>query len=496
MGIEFQAAKTLFVEAVEKVWRLEHLVGEVRHSAGPQDQLLFELFDGQLAELWGSLEPMIGLLAGTDDGSPGFIRTIDNTVAEVLTKLSVLHIGLAYLPGRAVRPETGVFVSGVCNSAAPSGREPVIEPSVILALLDEYNFGEVDVPAWLRREYQRKNLRSPSLSGREAVVCVLPIIEGTNPLTWVLLVHELGHAVDGRHRLSEAVTKAISAPGPAAAVFNNWAKEFCADLIALRLVGPAYFAAYCSFCAFSRSLRYTSDTHPPSDLRIWMLKSTMEDTTGHGLALHDPFIDYYWNRISHRMVKEGSNFSVPGAQGTLFQDLGFDQWCPRCGNDRRIEVQVPMTVEALRKDIWERLDALAIPAYSDTGLARSRALSRGRLTDWVPIGSARRAEPASEAIAARIDGIQQIVSPSERKEAVYSLLSEAAEEPTSPADIVNAGWLHKAEERERRFDEVFSRPVSFQDNKKLYTRGMEVLDLVLMQSIASSGIHSMLRDLP
>jgi len=493
--MEYSTARGLLVEAVEKVWRLQNFVENCRYlSTGPEARLA-EVFSDQVAEMLDSLRARIELmtLSPKQPSGPDFTVSVRKTVSETLKKLSLVHIVLRYLHPLEPRPETAAFMSAVCNSTTREGDEQVIEPKITLTLFNEYNFGEVDVPAWLRTEYKKRGLVSPSLRGREAVVCVLPLIERANPLTWVLLVHELGHAIEAKYSIANNLCGNYVASGRVFGTFRDWIRELCADLIAVRLMGPAYLAAYASFTAFSESFRRSSLTHPPQDLRLWMMYSTLTGSGANGMDLNDGLIDYHWSRVSDRMRDEASPYGGAGAQAIMIEDHNVQTRCPRCGSLVNLELPVAISVEELRREIWRQLDSLLRPFEGGT-LEKSRVLIE-TLKHLVPIGSSTQEAVGAlrEKVIAERAARPEKSDEAERRDAALKLLSMLKEFPSTPAEIINAGWIYKMEMWEdAKFDAILSGPRAFQDKMKDYGREMEIFDALLYRSLATAQIHRVL----
>ena len=189
---------------------------------------------------------------------------------DVLTKFSrwfvKIHELLVYLPRQDVLFETFYTLE---NSFANHFEE--FEPSIILGSV--FNAFEFDF--WEAMREKMPDLDEIGLSERN-VVLQLAITDKNCPLAWGVLAHELGHAIDQKHRISEGVAaKFVTNKGSMQhELINNWAGELASDLIAAAVLGPASITSLTSmvYCLFPNTPLYSpSRTHPAMHHRLGVI---------------------------------------------------------------------------------------------------------------------------------------------------------------------------------------------------------------------------------
>jgi hypothetical protein len=155
----------------------------------------------------------------------------------------------------------------------------------------EYNFGVIGFDNPLHSTVatlEHDLLISPSSpvksairkTKRRLVFLTYPEPEGRNVFWQGILFHELGHAIDWNKDITKGILEDIkwkqtNSINPT--ILENWIQEIVADLIAIRLVGPAMLFSSRSTSLTVDVLDSDSETHPASRLRfIWMLEHLAE----------------------------------------------------------------------------------------------------------------------------------------------------------------------------------------------------------------------------
>lgn len=155
----------------------------------------------------------------------------------------------------------------------------------------------LNISLWYHHNFGEENFGQTLSSrlGRRDSSAVGPInlwiaeAESSNPCMWAIVCHELGHIleeyyrieyrlvdllVDGHTKLStraENELKNLRVKG--------WLKEFIADEIARRSIGPAYVCAFSSMIALKDYLLIEGARHPASIFRFQRLMSATKNTT-------------------------------------------------------------------------------------------------------------------------------------------------------------------------------------------------------------------------
>ncbi len=209
-----------------------------------------------------------------------------------------------------------------------------LSPRVSLSLLPqwEYMYKFIGYPNLVTRWLENFPAGISKIAGQAEklpewlVFIAFPYVESKNVLLHILMVHEVGHLkdfVDGisssalerttvdSERLGALVRNIRETPiekpqpprgGPQAVeptqltlddlygdviyqqvyervstIVSNWVKEFVADLIAIRALGPAFFFALAEMSATVGVLDKHGDTHPSSKLRLKYLLAELQE---------------------------------------------------------------------------------------------------------------------------------------------------------------------------------------------------------------------------
>lgn len=153
------------------------------------------------------------------------------------------------------------------------------------------------------------------------VIC-LPADLIALPEYFVLLSHEVGHAVDDALLLREGVLAKLT-EAPLSSFWKAWMREIIADAAAVEVAGKAFAVALWRYAArrpLDRELT-ESNPYPPMELRLLFLKAMM------GATLYDacgglPSVDAMENlpKIAESLLSEFSKKVVPVLQEYLFHD--------------------------------------------------------------------------------------------------------------------------------------------------------------------------------
>lgn len=140
-------------------------------------------------------------------------------------------------------------------------------PSIVLGSL--LNAAEFDFVQLLKRD--APDISEILLEEQTNTVLQLAMCDSDSPLAWALLGHELGHAIDKAHGISERVAQIKELREHEYA--RDWCAEFCADLIAAEVLGPAPILAvlnleYCLCPLIIDEIHSGSPTHPPARSRL------------------------------------------------------------------------------------------------------------------------------------------------------------------------------------------------------------------------------------
>ena len=149
-----------------------------------------------------------------------------------------------------------------------------------IALTDDYNFIEYDLRNILSAEMEKAGLEGLPTENRETVLA-LPKAECDNPLMWTILAHELAHAMINWYKIRDAILERSeeyqSMEQDQKHSYRNWITEICADLIALRLLGPSYFFSFTSMGFMLMPPRSLRADHPTFITRAGTMEKVLGD---------------------------------------------------------------------------------------------------------------------------------------------------------------------------------------------------------------------------
>lgn len=175
-----------------------------------------------------------------------------------------VHALLTYLPRPSVREEARTVLE-----ASFGAWYSEVDPSLILGtIFNALEFDFVDIVKNRLPDFTKLvDESSPK------VVLQLAVCDRDCPTAWAILAHELGHALNDREQISKNVADDLvrDPNSQAYAVVANWAKEFCADLVAAKALGsvPIQGLVSLEYCALPhRKIWEHSETHPITRWRL------------------------------------------------------------------------------------------------------------------------------------------------------------------------------------------------------------------------------------
>ena len=468
----------MLAETLEKLCRMELWLEGVEHLASTADLTVIGLLKERVTHALGFLRESIQtLLTKRGAISPQGLVGIETSIEVALLHLRRVHSLLRYVPSTELEPEPSAFVAGIC--AWVNQHQRILEPSISLSLNDAYNFSELDVA----RVLEKDKGDVPGTRQEQKVVLLLPKIESHNPLSWPLLVHEVGHAIDAQHGLSADICEGYESTGAEVQVFERWTREFCADLIALRIVGPAYYASYAAFPVLSEELNKPFLRHPPTSDRLALMGRSLNDR-----QLGNDVKEFYEAVVTDRSGEQ---------QPLDFSEYHFEHACPVCKQTWSIDMSVDVDAEHLRQTVETMLDEKELPTFDRRSWEKSETLAAA-LGERIPIGSSM-AEDKKEELRADVVQAMQCVSDDDEGlvchgTKVPELLARMVEKPSEIAQIVNAAWIHKCRRGECEFDDIFADGTAdFHGQIRYYGDHISAMDRLLCKSIQTAQVHRMFK---
>jgi hypothetical protein len=130
-----------------------------------------------------------------------------------------------------------------------------------ITLIEDYNFLDLDLFENFENKLLEKKIEfNYGISNKHIIG--LPIIEANNPLMWTIIGHEIGHFLISslslgntfsHHFLNENNILEDDKP-----IYYKWFNEVLSDFLAIRYIGPAYYASIITMGLFVKPNHHTS----------------------------------------------------------------------------------------------------------------------------------------------------------------------------------------------------------------------------------------------
>ncbi|MEW5926630.1 MAG: hypothetical protein AB1941_04040 [Gemmatimonadota bacterium] len=414
--------------------RMEALLESSGSVAHPTDARVVQAFLKQIGKTKEELleiVPVLGSIeAELDDHAYGaFLKFVSASLHNIV----YMHQHLSFVNTRWTPQETDVFLKAVfAPLEATSGiRRPLsVVPS------NSYMFEETDLSSYLlQRDTNPGDGATPTL--------FLPKLEASNPLQWGTLVHEMGHAFSEPIRtflksrdVEKDILVIVGQRPQNVGVVLRWAEEIFCDLLAVRLLGPAYLASFVDFIvvlAASEGILSPSYTHPFPQWRVGIISDHLKEANVSRLV-----------RLtrSQRQWPDLVRFFIE-----LFEERSWAERRYLGGTGERAVIDVRELDDRIIRHLPELLPQGDLTAIKETKLP----LLRDRLLRRIPIATVSIFEETKNKPAAlqRLRALQESLRSADGQdvEAELAYLQEGVRErPCSVAEIVLAGWLHKVED--------------------------------------------------
>ncbi len=236
----------ILAETIEKIIRMEAFLDDVLSQASEDDINIIKLYQNVNTSIKNQLIDTAKIFKQFHE------KDINNLVLEgcldlcinSFDRVKILHAILGYLPNMQAKEETYILIKSLLKEIPPL--EPKLEPSIVLS--DVYNYETINISQSLTK------WGIPRVD-EDRVILELPKIEKENPLMWTILIHEIGHILDDKYlKITEETFNDIHFTGNQLEILKKWIKEIVADLISLRIIGPAYMMSFMFFNLLSGNL--------------------------------------------------------------------------------------------------------------------------------------------------------------------------------------------------------------------------------------------------
>ncbi len=449
--------------------------------AAATDLKFIKIYNSAIDEILKSIETVINKLHGEYgilDENERF--SCMRRISSVFNSIDDLHSQLRFIHGEWTIPETYIFVKNLFKSILKNDND------ISIVLSDEYMFEEADMSSYLESKINSYYIQANISNIRPTLF--LPKIENTNPLNWTILVHEMGHVLNKplKRIFSDKEIKEISTSADGIKMLEYWTEEVWCDLIASKLLGPAYLASYIAFSlllASSIKIEGSSSTHPADRFRISIMKAFLQ-------------------KNSMELELE-CNYSGENNIVNLFDNFFED----RCEFERDNNIydqspisQFPINFQKFRDFIIEKIDTLThkeLP-YFKLNNKKIKVLTE-RLSDGFIIGSSVLNQDTENTLD-KLNEIDDIMKDKEnhtnQKERIKNLMKividVVKERPNHIGDIINAGWKYKCEKYySKMLDLLFCQSNDINYCFNIFRNEVSLLDEKLTKSIEISYIHNL-----
>lgn len=472
--MENQIEKILCVEVLEKISRMRRYLFSHYSSSKTEGKEVVSLFSKALDATQLNLDNLVNYLKKSGALNPYEKATVSRRISNAFFTIIKLHEQLQLIYGEWVRPETHTFIKEVIEFF-PSERK---NEKINIILTNDYMFFESNL-TWLFSDIlNNKNISSHIEEENPTVF--LPKIDYDNPLNWTILAHECGHTdLKGIEKLlanPKLIPSGIT--GRDKIVLENWVEEIYCDLIATKVLGPAYLASFSTFVLLLSGIEgneRSSETHPSNVLRINLIQEYLESknikipltTSYHGnsdLSSYYYFMLESYNETSRKFLNPNTSQTSPSIDITLLLDTISEEV------DDLIDLNFTLST-----DDFKRINSL-----------------KDRLSDGIPIASYHDIEKFEIIKKKYPQDPKTKISLKELNEAKEAL----QETRTKLWEIINTGWINKIENILPLAIELFfdNDEYSFIDRMKIFGNMLEKNDNILLKSIESSEIFKIMEE--
>jgi len=449
------ALRKVFLILTEKIARLENLYNSkladerifgndfITSCQRSLDKLKAEILQNKLILLESYSEKTL------EDAK---IQKVLSSLEKCITGFLELHSLLSYLPSNYVIPETGIFLNNVLkNHHNLCG----IKSNILLS------------PDFLTRDTHKDlfELIFPCEIASNTLTLYLPIMESSDPLYWVILSKKIFAHTDkiriNPKLIADRLFEERNINLEDRALLEKLAYELTSDLFTVKLFGPAYYYLMLELGTF-RSIAESKKRHNPT------------------LAIREELIYNELKKVSmadelaqaHEWFAELSRLSEK-----LHSILGFE-----FKRDNLLPLFNELMI-ALDREVSEKLEKSAL--FNEKDYKKSLQ-AYDRLNNDVLISSSYIHD---------IDNIrndyEKACKEPEESFNIYEHLNKFKEDPNTPQQIVNAGWMYKDNTTDKVFFDFLSNDYG-PANLGLFPSYTTKLDNNLVKSIETLVIHKVL----
>lgn len=472
--MESQIEKILCIEILEKISRMRRYLSSHYSSSKTEGKEVVGLFLSALSATEQSLESIIIYIKKSGKLNPYEKATVSRRISDTFLTIVKLHEQLQLVYGSWVRPETHTFISEILDFF-PANRK---HDKINIVLTNDYMFFESNLTGWFTSILNRYDISNNFIVENPTVF--LPKIDYDNPLNWTILAHECGHTdlkgisklLDNPKLVPESIVNGNRKK------LKNWIEEIYCDLLATKILGPAYLASFCTYGLLISGMEGNEESdeeHPSNVLRINLIQEYLETRNiivpleisfdGHSdLSSYYYFMLEQYNETSRKYLNPYSDTVEPTIDTTLLLDIISEEV------DDFIELNTILTNEDFKRihSLKNRL---------------SRGITIASYQDIEKLESARNKYPKNTSDKVELDELN------EAKEALQESRAKLWE-------IINTGWINKVENILPNAIKLFfeDEDLSFTKKSKILGDELEKNDNILLKSIESSEIFKIMEE--
>lgn len=464
----------IILELIEKTIRLENYIrkNSSKNRKNSNDAVI-EIFQKSLDSLYLEIEYLILEVNSLDNNSTSDeIFCIQQLLATYYETIKKMHEELSVLNTDWLKLETYTFVEQIYDNYF----KHIKAPEVNIILSDNYSFIETNLEDRFAKIINSLYDNDYNYITEDSPAIVIPKIEYSNPLVWTFLVHELAHLN------KDEIKKLCSNPKLIPSDLNNkdkakyesilkkWAKEIYCDILAINIMGPAYFLTLMSYALLESLITgfgAYSSKHPPFEIRLELLhyyidKNNEEITT---ITLNDA------NKSIHSYLYEMSEV----INENLFNSN-------KLNSNKPLLNKLMIFESFLRKELIKVSDN---PKQMDSIYILVKSLKKK-----IPIGGYRI--PTND-----INDSKKIKTKDFNLDEFEEIKRSLTDRKTELWEIINAGWVYKVENLIPYGQKIFFKnKKNWNINKrfKKYSKKLDLLDDRLLVSIETSKLIDLIEN--
>lgn len=338
-------------------------------------------------------------------------------------------------------------------------------------LSNRYNFWECPIHRQLKPQKDKENSTEKE---RSYYVFGLPKIELGNCLLWQTVLHEVAHGIIDKNSILDGflTQREIEKHREKKSTLENWIREFGADLMAAKMIGPSYLITltiYFVTSVYQYDFWNATISHPPIRLRIDSLFKELQGQLGDLHVDLKRYLDLVDRLCGQRLKYE---IETSDEEKRVIRAEFKEKYFP-------VDF-----LKGIIKRLSEKLDdSFSFRKFNDQDLKKSHELSE-RLSKWILISSS----PVDMTVLHNLRNAKK----SRKVSLVIEDPSKFNECPNRIADIVTAGTLCKLDTQRDWFYK------SFLDNERDENSGgfenfrnqLLKFDELVEKSIETAIIHS------